>query len=205
MEKFEAYCTSRKNFMKNRHIFNSQTQKLLGEIIDSDYHDKAKTCEFKTITNSLVWSSDCLVCRSTKSKTDCWNTPLSPLRVQLCKADEVPRVQNHQRITSATKQIRDQALIDMQGPWTGMKQQQKLQRMIHIPTEDVIQLPSIVFTQFPFNISSAQYAFPSQKYSKIWRSTYKYVGRDSESSCMEKVLQRIKHHNLKLNTSIDQV
>ena len=56
MAKFEAYCNPRKNVTWERHVFNNRNQ-LPGEPIDhfvTDLRTKAKTCEFGTLTDSLI-------------------------------------------------------------------------------------------------------------------------------------------------------
>ena len=61
MAKFEAYCNPRKNVTWERHVFNNRNQ-LLGEPIDhfvTDLCTKAKTCEFGTLTDSLI--RDCII------------------------------------------------------------------------------------------------------------------------------------------------
>ena len=50
MTKFEAYCK------RERHVFNTQNQQI-SETIDqyvTDLKTKAKTCEFGTLTDSLI-------------------------------------------------------------------------------------------------------------------------------------------------------
>ena len=56
MAKFEAYCNPRKNVTWERHVFNTRNQQP-GETIDqyvTDLRTKAKTCEFGTLTDSLI-------------------------------------------------------------------------------------------------------------------------------------------------------
>ena len=56
MDKFESYCTPRKNVVWERHVFNCRSQQP-GETIDqyaTDLRCKAKTCEFGTLTDSLI-------------------------------------------------------------------------------------------------------------------------------------------------------
>ena len=56
MAKFEAYCNPRKNVTWERHIFNTRNQQP-GETIDqyvTDLKTKAKSCEFSTLSDSLI-------------------------------------------------------------------------------------------------------------------------------------------------------
>jgi hypothetical protein len=56
IEKFETYCMPRKNVTWERHIFNTRDQQP-GEAIDqyvTDLRSKAKSCEFGTLTESLI-------------------------------------------------------------------------------------------------------------------------------------------------------
>ena len=56
MEEFEAYCNPQKNVTWERHLFNTRNQQS-GETIDqyvTDLRTKAKTCEFGTLTDSLI-------------------------------------------------------------------------------------------------------------------------------------------------------
>ena len=61
IEKFEAYCSPKKNTTYKRYIFNSCTQN--GRTIDAfvtDLRSKAKTCEFGDLQDSLI--RDRIVC-----------------------------------------------------------------------------------------------------------------------------------------------
>lgn len=61
IEKFEAYCSPKKNTTYERYIFNSCTQN--GRTIDAfvtDLRSKAKTCEFGDLQDSLI--RDRIVC-----------------------------------------------------------------------------------------------------------------------------------------------
>ena len=56
LKKFENYCTPRKNVTIERHVFFSRNQ-AAGETFDqyvTDLKLKAKTCEFQTVTDSLI-------------------------------------------------------------------------------------------------------------------------------------------------------
>ena len=69
IEQFEAYCIPRKNVTWERHVFSSQTQQPR-ETVDKyvkNLHNKAKTCEFKPLTASLI--KDQLVRDNTRSRT----------------------------------------------------------------------------------------------------------------------------------------
>jgi len=69
LEKLEAYCIPRKNLTWERHVFNTRNQQP-GESIDqyvTDLRNKAKTCEFGDLTDSLI--KDRLVCGITSDKT----------------------------------------------------------------------------------------------------------------------------------------
>lgn len=59
--KFEAYCSPKKNLTYERYIFNTCTQS--GRPFDTfvvDLRNKAKTCEFGALQNSLI--RDRIVC-----------------------------------------------------------------------------------------------------------------------------------------------
>lgn len=69
MEQFETYCQPRKNITRERHIFNTRNQRP-GESVDeyvTDLRGKAKSCEFKELTESLI--RDRLVCGIISDKT----------------------------------------------------------------------------------------------------------------------------------------
>ena len=56
MAKFKAYCNPRKNITWERHLFNTRTQQV-GQTINhfvTDLRTKAKTCEFGSLTDSLI-------------------------------------------------------------------------------------------------------------------------------------------------------
>ncbi|XP_064641934.1 uncharacterized protein K02A2.6-like [Lineus longissimus] len=56
VEKFEQYCTPKKNVTYERHVFNSRIQ-LDGETFDNfltDLRNKSKTCEYGTLSDSLI-------------------------------------------------------------------------------------------------------------------------------------------------------
>ena len=68
-EKFEAYCIPRKNVTWERHVFNTRNQQP-GETVDqyvTILRKKVKTCEFGTLTESLI--KDRLVCGVISDKT----------------------------------------------------------------------------------------------------------------------------------------
>ena len=69
MDKFEAYCNPRKNVTWERHVFNTQNQRI-GETIDqyvTELCTKAKSCEFGLLTESLI--KDRIVCGITDDGT----------------------------------------------------------------------------------------------------------------------------------------
>ncbi|KAK6166970.1 hypothetical protein SNE40_022164 [Patella caerulea] len=62
LEKFEEYCSPKRNVTYERHIFNIRSQKV-GESFDqyfSDLRNKAKNCEFGELCDSLI--RDRIVC-----------------------------------------------------------------------------------------------------------------------------------------------
>lgn len=69
LEKFEAYCIPRRSLTWVRHVFNTRNQQP-GESIDqyvAELRNKAKTCEFGDLTDSLI--KDQAVCGITSDKT----------------------------------------------------------------------------------------------------------------------------------------
>ena len=69
MEKFEEYCTPRRNVTWERHVFNTRRQQP-GETIDQymmDLKKKAKSCEFGDPNDSLI--KDRVVCGILSEKT----------------------------------------------------------------------------------------------------------------------------------------
>ena len=61
IQKFEGYCTPRKNTTYERYVFNTCIQN--GRTLDAfllDLRNKAKTCEFGTLQDSLI--KDRIVC-----------------------------------------------------------------------------------------------------------------------------------------------
>ena len=69
LEKFDAHCIPRKNVTWERHVFNTRIQQP-GETIDqyvTDLRNKAKTCEFGDLTESLI--KDRVVCGVVSDKT----------------------------------------------------------------------------------------------------------------------------------------
>ena len=99
VEKFEAYCIPRKNITWERHVFNTRNQQP-GESIDQyviDLRNKAKTCEFGALLESLI--KDRLVCGVISDKTRSrllkqTNLTLAgALDIILCRADETTMAQ----------------------------------------------------------------------------------------------------------------
>ena len=93
MEKFEAYCTPRKNVTWDRHVFNSRSQQP-GETIDqyvTDLGSKAAQCEFGTLTDSLI--RDRIVCGVLSDRTRSRLLKDAGLTldgaIDICRADEV--------------------------------------------------------------------------------------------------------------------
>ena len=106
IEKFEAYCIPRKNVTWERHVFNTRNQRP-GETIDqyiTDLRNKAKTCEFGTLTESLI--KDRLVCGVISDKTRSRllkqaNLTLSGA-LDTCRADEITAAQMKAMSTQPT-------------------------------------------------------------------------------------------------------
>ena len=106
IEKFEAYCIPRKNVTWERHAFNTRNQRP-GETIDqyiTDLRIKAKTCEFGTLTESLI--KDRLVCGVISDKTRSRllkqaNLTLSGA-LDTCRADEITAAQMKAMSTQPT-------------------------------------------------------------------------------------------------------
>ena len=92
LEKFEAYCVSRRNITWERHIFNTRSQHD-GETIDqyvTDLKTKAQTCEFKELKDGLI--RDRIVCgiRCDKTRSKLLREPDLTLQkaVDICRASE---------------------------------------------------------------------------------------------------------------------
>ena len=92
LEKFEEYCTPRKNITWERHIFNTRAQQP-GENIDqysTDLRKKASSCEFGTLRDSL---RDRFVCwiRDDRTRSRLLKeADLTLARViDKCRADEI--------------------------------------------------------------------------------------------------------------------
>ena len=69
LEKFDVHCEPRKNVTWERHVFNTRNQQP-GETIDqyvTDLRNKANTCEFGELTESLI--KDRIVCGIASDKT----------------------------------------------------------------------------------------------------------------------------------------
>ena len=92
MEKFEEYCTPRRNVTWERHVFNTRRQQP-GETIDqyvTDLKKKAKSCEFGDLNDSLI--KDRVVCGilSDKTRARLLKQPDLTLAkaIDMCRADE---------------------------------------------------------------------------------------------------------------------
>ena len=97
MAKFEAYCNPRKNITWERHVFNTRNQQI-GETIDqyvTDLKTKAKSCEFGTLTDSLI--RDRIVCGIIDDHTRSRLLREPDLTLQkaldICRANEITTVQ----------------------------------------------------------------------------------------------------------------
>ena len=97
VEKFEAYCIPRKNITWERHVFNTRNQQP-GESIDQyviDLRNKAKTCEFGALLESLI--KDRLVCGVIGDKTRSRLLKQTNLTLagalDICRADETTLAQ----------------------------------------------------------------------------------------------------------------
>ena len=95
--KFEIYCMPRKNVTWERHIFNTRDQQP-GETIDqyaTDLRKKAKSCEFGTLTESLI--TDRIVCGvlSDRTRSRLLKKPDLTLEstLDICRADETTSTQ----------------------------------------------------------------------------------------------------------------
>jgi len=93
VEKFEEYCTPRRNVTWERHVFNTRRQQP-GETIDqyvTDLKKKAKSCEFGDPNDSLI--KDRVVCGilSEKTRARVLKQPDLPLAkaIDMCRADEI--------------------------------------------------------------------------------------------------------------------
>ena len=142
MEKFEAYCTPRKNVTWDRHVFNSRTQQP-GETIDqyvTDLRCKAKHCEFGTLTDSLI--RDRIVCGvlSDRTRSRLLKDPTLTLdgAIDICRADEATAVQMKSLATGEknpgdkdldlkllNKETKSPRTDDRPSQRTGMRQQQQ--------------------------------------------------------------------------------
>lgn len=95
-EKFEAYCNPRKNVTYERHIFNTRNQQP-DETIDhyvTDLKLKAKSCEFGTLTESLI--KDRIVCGiiddQTRSRLLREVDLTLPRALEICRTNEATTV-----------------------------------------------------------------------------------------------------------------
>ena len=93
LEKFEEYCTPRKNITLERHIFNTRVQRT-GETIDqyvTDLRKKANSCEFGMLHDSLI--RDRIVCGISDDHTRSRLSREADLTlakaVDICSADEI--------------------------------------------------------------------------------------------------------------------
>jgi hypothetical protein len=92
MEKFEAYCTPRKNVTWDRHVFNSRNQRP-GETIDqyvTDLRSKAAQCEFGTLTDSLIRVRIVCGIQSDRTRSRLLKEAALTLdgAIDICRADE---------------------------------------------------------------------------------------------------------------------
>ena len=88
MAKFEAHCNPRKNITWERHLFNTRNQQP-GETIDqyvTDLRTKAKTCEFGTLSDSLIRDRIVggIISDSTRSRL----LQKADLTLDMCRASE---------------------------------------------------------------------------------------------------------------------
>ncbi len=97
LEQFEAHCIPRTNVTWERHIFNTRKQQS-DETIDkyvTDLRNKAKTCEFGVLTESLI--KDRIVCGVSSDKTRSRLLKQANLTLatalDICRADEVTATQ----------------------------------------------------------------------------------------------------------------
>ena len=94
VEKFKAYCIPRKNVTWERHVFNIRNQQP-GETVNqyvTDLRNKAKTCEFRALTESLV--IDHQVCGVISNKTR--SRLLKQANLTLAGALNICRAKPHQ-------------------------------------------------------------------------------------------------------------
>ena len=97
MEQFESYCMPRKNVVWERHVFNCRTQQP-GETVDqyvTDLRCKAKTCEFGTLTDSLIRDRIVYGILSDKTRGRLLKDANLSLAgaIDICRADEATAVQ----------------------------------------------------------------------------------------------------------------
>ena len=118
IEKFESYCTPRKNITWERHVFNSRNQKQ-GETIDqytTELRSKAKSCEFGTLTDSLI--RDRIVCGILSDQTRSRLLKEANLTLQgaidICRADETTSTRMKSLATASTNEhIPDSEDVDL--------------------------------------------------------------------------------------------
>ena len=115
MAKFEAYCYPRKNVTWERHVFNTRNQQI-GETIDqyvTDLKTKAKTCEFGTLTDSLI--RDRIVCGIINDQTRGRLLREPELTLQkaldICRTNEITTVQM-KSLASAAMPITDKMEVN---------------------------------------------------------------------------------------------
>ena len=116
LEKFEAYCTPRKNVTWQRHLFNTRNQRS-DESFDqylTDLKTKAQSCEFNDLKDSLI--RDRIVCGiiCDKTRSRLLREPDLTLQraVEICRTNELTTTQMKSLGTSETntEQIGIQAI-----------------------------------------------------------------------------------------------
>ena len=117
LEKFENYCTPRKNITLERHIFNTRTQQP-GESIDhyvTDLRKKASSCEFGTLHDSLI--RDRIVCGicsdHTRSRLLKEVDLVLPKAIDMCRADEITASQIKTLATPSNKSTQPELRDEM--------------------------------------------------------------------------------------------
>ena len=134
IKKFEIYCMPRKNVTWERHIFNTGDQQL-GETIDqyaTDLRKKAKSCEFGTLTESLI--KDHIVCGvlSDRTRSRLLKKPDLTLEsaLDICRADETTSTQmkslaSSTKTPSSSSAITPSSSDDIDLNFVGRRDQQK--------------------------------------------------------------------------------
>ena len=138
LEKFENYCTPRKNITLERHIFNTRTQQP-GESIDhyvTDLRKKASSCEFGTLHDSLI--RDRIVCGicsdHTRSRLLKEADLALPKAIDMCRADEITASQIKTLATPSNKstqpELRDEMPLHLLKEKNKVTAKRKKMRMV---------------------------------------------------------------------------